>query len=187
MWYMGGKEVDFECRQLEYIIEQCSKPEGQSDEWDTKAGLLARIIALDQITRGAFRGTAKAFEYDPLALKYSKLVWSRGWDAVYEVSAYTTPTWCDVDLAESPKVAGCDVNSLPSITSCCHHCSIARSWTTRAKHVHEASGGTLNDEGLKFVRCIHVFRLTMSYAQDARHSYTGLHVPLAGKRSCSRH
>jgi len=88
MWYMGGKEVDFECRQLEYIIEQCSKPEGQSDEWDTKAGLLARIIALDQITRGAFRGTAKAFEYDPLALKYSKLVWSRGWDAVYEPPEY---------------------------------------------------------------------------------------------------
>lgn len=46
---------------------------------DTPDHLLAAIIALDQFSRNIFRGTARAFEGDALALELAKLALDRGW------------------------------------------------------------------------------------------------------------
>ena len=46
---------------------------------DTPETLLAAIILLDQFSRNIFRGTARAFEGDALALELSKLAMERGW------------------------------------------------------------------------------------------------------------
>ena len=46
---------------------------------DTPEVLLAAIILLDQFGRNIFRGTARAFEGDALALELSKLAMERGW------------------------------------------------------------------------------------------------------------
>ena len=41
---------------------------------------LARIVVLDQFPRNMFRGTARAFASDPLALESARLSLERGWD-----------------------------------------------------------------------------------------------------------
>ena len=41
---------------------------------------LARIVVLDQFPRNMFRGTARAFATDPLALESARLALGRGWD-----------------------------------------------------------------------------------------------------------
>jgi uncharacterized protein (DUF924 family) len=46
---------------------------------DTPETLAAAIILLDQFSRNMFRGSARAFEADPLALELSKLALERGW------------------------------------------------------------------------------------------------------------
>ncbi len=46
---------------------------------DNPETLAAAIILLDQFSRNMFRGKAKAFEADPLALELSKLALERGW------------------------------------------------------------------------------------------------------------
>jgi uncharacterized protein (DUF924 family) len=46
---------------------------------DTPETLAAAIILLDQFSRNMFRGSAKAFEADWLALELSKLALERGW------------------------------------------------------------------------------------------------------------
>jgi len=53
-------------------------------DWrDTPETLAAAIILLDQFSRNMFRGSAKAFEGDPLALELCKLALDKGWiDAV---------------------------------------------------------------------------------------------------------
>jgi uncharacterized protein (DUF924 family) len=46
---------------------------------DTPETLAAAIILLDQFSRNIFRGSAKAFEGDPLALQLCKLALEKGW------------------------------------------------------------------------------------------------------------
>ncbi|MDP9424129.1 MAG: DUF924 domain-containing protein [Pseudomonadota bacterium] len=46
---------------------------------DTPETLAAAIILLDQFSRNMFRGSAKAFEADGLALELSRLALERGW------------------------------------------------------------------------------------------------------------
>jgi uncharacterized protein (DUF924 family) len=46
---------------------------------DTPETLAAAIILLDQFSRNMFRGSAKAFEADPLALELSKEALAKGW------------------------------------------------------------------------------------------------------------
>lgn len=46
---------------------------------DSPETLAAAIILLDQFSRNMFRGSAKAFEADGLALELSKLALERGW------------------------------------------------------------------------------------------------------------
>ena len=52
----------------------------RAEGWrDTPEKLAAAIILLDQFSRNMFRGQAKAFEADPLALELSKEALARGW------------------------------------------------------------------------------------------------------------
>ena len=46
---------------------------------DSPETLAAAIILLDQFSRNMFRGNAKAYEADPLALELCKLALDRGW------------------------------------------------------------------------------------------------------------
>jgi uncharacterized protein (DUF924 family) len=46
---------------------------------DTPETLAAAIILLDQFSRNMFRGKARAYEADPLALELAKLALDRGW------------------------------------------------------------------------------------------------------------
>jgi len=46
---------------------------------DTPETLVAAIILLDQFSRNMFRGKARAFEGDPLALELCKLALNKGW------------------------------------------------------------------------------------------------------------
>lgn len=47
---------------------------------DAPRSCLARIIVLDQFPRNMFRGTARAFASDSLALESARLAVERGWD-----------------------------------------------------------------------------------------------------------
>ena len=54
----------------------------QAEAWrDTPDHLLAAIILIDQFSRNLYRGSAKAFAADPIALELTKLALERGWDA----------------------------------------------------------------------------------------------------------
>ena len=46
---------------------------------DTPDHLLAAIVLLDQFSRNIFRGSARAFEGDPLALELAKIALDRAW------------------------------------------------------------------------------------------------------------
>lgn len=43
-------------------------------------GSLALVVLLDQFARNMFRGTARAFAADPIALDTARLIVERGWD-----------------------------------------------------------------------------------------------------------
>ena len=52
-----------------------------SDDWLSRADdCLARIVVLDQFPRNMFRGTARAFAADPLALAAARHALARGYD-----------------------------------------------------------------------------------------------------------
>jgi uncharacterized protein (DUF924 family) len=68
---------------------------------DTPETLAAAIILLDQFSRNMFRGTARAFEADPLALELCKLALERGW--VDEVPT-PLPSFILMPLQHSEKV-----------------------------------------------------------------------------------
>jgi len=52
----------------------------RAEGWrDTPETLAAAIILLDQFSRNMFRGSAKAFEADPLALELCKEALAKGW------------------------------------------------------------------------------------------------------------
>jgi uncharacterized protein (DUF924 family) len=53
---------------------------GNRDWLDAPRDCLARIIVLDQFPRQMFRGSARAFAADPLALESAKLAIARGYD-----------------------------------------------------------------------------------------------------------
>src|SRR5512145_548226 len=54
---------------------------GKHREWlEEPRACLARIIVLDQFPRHIYRGTARAFSTDALALKAAKHMVAQGWD-----------------------------------------------------------------------------------------------------------
>lgn len=68
-WFMGGREVDSQCKAFVPLIEAADKGKLQGHEWTSIDGLVAQIVLLDQLSRNCFRGTKRAYAYDTQAIK----------------------------------------------------------------------------------------------------------------------
>ncbi|MDU8945042.1 DUF924 family protein [Ovoidimarina sediminis] len=79
-WYKGGDALDKEvASKFQDTWEKAG--EGALSLWLTyPSGALAYIILTDQFPRNMFRGTAKAFATDAVALAAAKSAIARGWD-----------------------------------------------------------------------------------------------------------
>ncbi len=70
LWFGKSDEADEEIRQL-FSADVEKLIAGEYEDWlQTPQGRLASIILIDQFCRQIYRGTLKAFEYDPIALKF---------------------------------------------------------------------------------------------------------------------
>ncbi len=79
-WYKGSEDLDAEIR-ARFEDDWNRAMEGTYALWLTyPSGTLAYIILTDQFPRNMFRGTAKAFASDKLALAAAKVAIARGWD-----------------------------------------------------------------------------------------------------------
>lgn len=80
LWFRGGEAVDEHIRKTFLpLIEAAGK--GELDAWQsTPRGSLALLLLLDQFTRNAYRGTAKAFGFDPKARAIAREALARGDD-----------------------------------------------------------------------------------------------------------
>ncbi|MCB9688746.1 MAG: DUF924 domain-containing protein [Alphaproteobacteria bacterium] len=74
-WYAGGDALDAEIRQRFGAL--LDDPEALAG-WEGEDGRLAAIVVLDQFSRNAFRGTARAFATDGLALALARELVARG-------------------------------------------------------------------------------------------------------------
>ncbi len=80
-WFRGGEHVDDLLRaRFASVLEEQSAHTAKTFLEDP---LLARaaILLFDQVPRNIYRGTAKAFAYDPLACTICHLFLDKGWDA----------------------------------------------------------------------------------------------------------
>ena len=77
-WFSKDPRFDAEIRQR---FESLHYTLSSNRDWlDQPRYCLARIIVLDQFPRNMFRGTARAFATDALALEAARLAVERGWD-----------------------------------------------------------------------------------------------------------
>lgn len=79
-WYAGGEALDARVREkFEELWTRAT--EGALGLWLTyPTGVLAYCILTDQFPRNMFRGTAQAFETDPIARAAAKMAVDRDWD-----------------------------------------------------------------------------------------------------------
>lgn len=77
-WFSGGQAVDREIRErFSGLVERACR--GELDAWTaTPRGTLALIILLDQFTRNVYRGSARAFSHDSLALELARAGFDSG-------------------------------------------------------------------------------------------------------------
>lgn len=79
-WYAGGAEIDAEIRGLWGDLWQ-SAADGHLDHWaEGTVGSLALIVVCDQFSRNIWRGDARAFATDALALATARRALEAGWD-----------------------------------------------------------------------------------------------------------
>jgi hypothetical protein len=75
-------------------------------EWTTEDGRFAQMLLCDQLSRGAFRGTAEAFAFDDRAIELFRSVSSLAW-------RYTPPSSARVTTGSAVCVnAGCSAAEL---------------------------------------------------------------------------
>ncbi len=103
IWFGEDPEFDHEIQQ-NFAIDVESASEGKLDHWaDESRGRLALILLLDQFRRNIYRGSAKAFEKDNVALKLcvegAMQKKDRGLTAIQRAFFYMP-----LQHAESPKV-----------------------------------------------------------------------------------
>lgn len=79
-WYAGGDELDQRIRErFEPAWHQAVG--GAYGLWLTyPSGVLAYLLLTDQMSRNMFRGKAKSFQSDRMALAAAKIAIARGWD-----------------------------------------------------------------------------------------------------------
>src|SRR5258706_7507385 len=77
-WFEKTDACDAEIRSR---FERLHYTLSSNRDWlDDARACLARIVVLDQFPRNMFRGTARAFATDALALEAARLAVERGWD-----------------------------------------------------------------------------------------------------------
>ena len=79
-WYNSTDALDAQIRErFEPLWEEARA--GRLAQWQTQAtGMLAFLLLTDQFPRNMFRGTAKAFSSDKIALAAAKRAIEKGWD-----------------------------------------------------------------------------------------------------------
>lgn len=86
-WYGGGGDLDAAIRDRFGATWEAAAA-GRLSAWTCNArGTLAFLIVTDQFPRNMFRGTARAFATDPLALHVAKQAIRRGLDRAVEGEA----------------------------------------------------------------------------------------------------
>ena len=79
-WFRPGEHVDIELRRrfARDLAMLGSRAAGEflSDQLTARAA----VLLFDQVPRNIFRGSARAFDYDPLALAITHGALARGWD-----------------------------------------------------------------------------------------------------------
>ena len=83
-WFKKDAAFDAEFR-VKFAAEHEAAASGALDDWaDTAEGALALMILLDQYPRNSFRGTARMFATDPLALTIAKQAIAQGFDQMVD-------------------------------------------------------------------------------------------------------
>ena len=79
-WFKKDSAFDEEIR-TRFLKTYEAAVRGELAAWETaREGALALVIVLDQFPRNMFRGSARAFEADPLALAVARRAIERGFD-----------------------------------------------------------------------------------------------------------
>lgn len=80
LWFKSNPDFDRTIR-AQFAADYEKAAAGQYDAWQNDAeGALALLIALDQVPRNLFRGTARAFESDTKAQEVAATAVARGFD-----------------------------------------------------------------------------------------------------------
>jgi uncharacterized protein (DUF924 family) len=79
-WFRNSAEFDDRIRERFGTLVDAARAGGLEDWEATAEGMLARILLLDQFTRNMFRGTARAFAGDTLALAAARRMVAAGAD-----------------------------------------------------------------------------------------------------------
>ena len=80
-WFGGGEVVDARIRERFLALHEALRDEGVPESWRATArGLLAAVIALDQLPRNLYRDDKRAFAADAAALGLAKEALARRFD-----------------------------------------------------------------------------------------------------------
>jgi len=80
VWFEGGEAVDRELRARFAELPERAAASALEAWLAAPRSALARVIALDQLPRNLFRGTARAFAYDGLAVEAAEAALAAGFD-----------------------------------------------------------------------------------------------------------
>lgn len=130
-WFGGSADIDAKLEEHfePTLIEQADKPFGH---FTTSAETAqAAILLFDQVPRNIYRGTARAFAYDPLALALAKHCIAEGWDedlADAQRQFVAMPLMHSEELADQEASLDYFARHLPDNLSFAksHHAMIAR-------------------------------------------------------------
>ncbi|MXO91657.1 DUF924 family protein [Altererythrobacter aquaemixtae] len=79
-WFGSSDSVDSALRQrFEDVLDKASAHKANAFLTDARSAQAA-ILLFDQVPRNIYRGTARAFAFDPLAREIAKGAIARGWD-----------------------------------------------------------------------------------------------------------
>ena len=79
-WFEKRTAFDEEIRSRFLVLYETALAGGLAAWRDAPRSCLALVILLDQFPRNMFRGTARAFAADPLALDAARAIVAQGWD-----------------------------------------------------------------------------------------------------------
>ncbi|NVK34695.1 MAG: DUF924 domain-containing protein [Rhodobacteraceae bacterium] len=86
-WFASSDDFDAQIAERFLPSIEAAK-EGRLDDWsETPHGALALIILLDQFTRNVYRGSARAFDADPLARSHADKAVNQGFDKAFPIDS----------------------------------------------------------------------------------------------------